>query len=670
MTTYNDVFGGSTIPPSQDRLNVISITADQTMYWPFEYSGEGISAADLIDITSDAIRTITFPAANSASLGSGFVIRNNGSYALIISDASGSTIGSISPGQSKYHYIENNSTAAGTWRIVTWGTGSSTAEASALVDAGLTVLSGRLATGIEVVESSASMSITSAHRSDLVVNTGGSVTFTLDEASTLGSEFYVVVRNSGSGTLTLATTSSQTIDGVLTIDIAPEETATIVRNGSSFYSFGQGRSTNFSFVQTNYITSATTVTVSSSEAGGYMLNFAGNPASAMTVTLPSVASIYYVYNNTSTTKDITFRTSGSGSTTVVPSGQRSILFCDSLNVVSAQSPATSGAVQFVDGSAANPAVTFSADPDTGFYRVGANTIGVTLNGVNIGNFDSTGWTGYVSGISPTILGYLSTLSSDVQVQIDSKEATGVAASLVTAHTSDTTDAHDASAISYLGSTDLIATDVESALDELDTEKQPKDATLTALSGALTAANKIPYATATDTLGELDFKDEDDMASNSATAVPSQQSTKAYADTKNIATQVPPGTSGNVLTSNGTIWTSAANSSQFSNSYISPTPTTYTATLILTESHGLSSIPKLVRVVMRCVDVSGDAGYSHNDEVDLSSYDSPGFIAMSIWSSSTQVGVAINGTVRVVNKSTGAITSITTTKWKILLMAWN
>lgn len=55
------------------------------------------------------------------------------------------------------------------------------------------------------------------------------------------------------------------------------------------------------------------------------------------------------------------------------------------------------------------------------------------------------------------------------------------------------------------------------------------ATLVALDGALTAAGKIPYATALDTLGELDFKDEDDMASNSATAVPSQQSVKAYVD---------------------------------------------------------------------------------------------------------------------------------------------
>jgi len=67
--------------------------------------------------------------------------------------------------------------------------------------------------------------------------------------------------------------------------------------------------------------------------------------------------------------------------------------------------------------------------------------------------------------------------------------------------------------------------------------QPLDATLTALASALTAANKIPYATALNTLGELDFKDEDNMASNSATALPSQQSVVAYIATEIAAIQL-------------------------------------------------------------------------------------------------------------------------------------
>lgn len=51
---------------------------------------------------------------------------------------------------------------------------------------------------------------------------------------------------------------------------------------------------------------------------------------------------------------------------------------------------------------------------------------------------------------------------------------------------------------------IAATTVQAAIDELDSEKQPLDATLTALAGMATAANKLIYATGADTFATADL----------------------------------------------------------------------------------------------------------------------------------------------------------------------
>ena len=51
-----------------------------------------------------------------------------------------------------------------------------------------------------------------------------------------------------------------------------------------------------------------------------------------------------------------------------------------------------GAGKHLDGTAANPAIKFIQDQDTGFYRVGANEIGVAVGGLNVASFGSTGLT--------------------------------------------------------------------------------------------------------------------------------------------------------------------------------------------------------------------------------------------------------------------------------------
>jgi len=386
-------FTGDVIQPTDVSYRSVSLTANTTLAWPVNGNATGNVVARIMDVTaSSAGLNLTLPPATQASVGSDSLIRNVGSNSFNVLDNAGGAVATIAAGQARYIYITTNATDAGTWGSIAFGAGASNADAATLAGYGLRAITTTLNTAHQVNTFSNAYTAVAADRADTFVWTGGSDTLTLTSAVTLGNDWFILLRNGGSGNLAVVPSSGQLIDGSASISLAPSDSCMICCSGAAFYTVGLGRSTQFNFTQLTKAVSAGTYTLTATEAANVIQKYTGTIVSPVTVVVPQTIQVYYITNQASSS--ITFTTGAAGAATVsVPGSQQVILLCDSVNLFNASTIAVGGSsLSLVSGTVGSPSLSFLSEASTGMYYVGTGEVGLAILGVKRFGLTATGLT--------------------------------------------------------------------------------------------------------------------------------------------------------------------------------------------------------------------------------------------------------------------------------------
>jgi hypothetical protein len=384
--SYNSPFTGNVVQPTDVSYRAITLSANTQLEWPINGNATDDYAARIMEVTATAgSLLLEMPPANQASVGNDALIRNVGANTFTVADYDGNTIVSVAAGQAKYIYIETNPDEAGTWGVIAFGVGTSNVDAATLAGYGLLAVGNTLNQSHPVNTVSADLTVGVANRAQTIVWTGGAGTLTLTSGTTLGDNWFVLVRNNGTGTLSIAPSGGQLIDSAAAIDLQPNDSCFVICSGSAFFTVGIGRSTEFNFTQLTKAVTTGTVTLTPAEASNVIQKYTGTLSGNVTVELPQTIQVYYITNQTDGTGsnfDIIFTTGVSGSgTAIVPANQQAILLCDSVNLFNAATVAA-GIVnpQLSNGTVGAPSLSFASEANTGVYRPGAGQFAITILG--------------------------------------------------------------------------------------------------------------------------------------------------------------------------------------------------------------------------------------------------------------------------------------------------
>lgn len=392
--SYTSPFTGDVIVPTDVSYQEIALTTNKTLVWPTFATGSDLYASRIIDATANAVgRTLTMPAADQVSVGTDSLISNLGANDFDVLDNDGGVICTVESGKSQYIYVTDNTSAAGVWGVIAFGSTTSSPNASALAGLGLVAISTTLNQSHPASSFANGYTFVANDRAQTKIWSSGSGSVTLPDASTIGDNWFFLLKNNGTGTVIVNCSGADTIDGNSTKNFAPDESGFIICTGAEFVTVGYGQSSTFVFSALVKPVTTGTYLITPSEASNTIQEYVGNLTGNVIAQYPPAVNLYVISNQvTDNGYSLTITTGVSGgANAIVPPGQQVTLICDGTNFLNANTvQAGATAISLVNGSVGTPALNFALETSTGIYRPGAGQMNISVLGTDLVEFDSTG----------------------------------------------------------------------------------------------------------------------------------------------------------------------------------------------------------------------------------------------------------------------------------------
>ncbi len=350
MPIYTDVFGGANIYPSEISYSAIALSADVVLSWPEETSTNDNLATRIIDVTASAAGfNIFLPDAAKSGTGNTILFNNQGAYTFTVKDADGVQVGTIDSGTLWQIYLTDNTTTAGTWQLLQYGSTVSIANASALAGTGIVAVGALLSQSVPITSFNSDYSAGVSDRAKMYNWTGAGGTLTLPDPVTTGTNWFMYLRNSGTGAIVADAPGTTTINDTSFLSFQPGESAIIATDGANFFTIGFGQSATFAFDYTVIAVGGTgNYTLSGSELNRVSYRFTGVKTGNRVIIVPATVQQYWVDNETTGSYTFTVKTAA-GTGVVVADGERAILYSDGTNVLRADTAGVSYPIAVAQG---------------------------------------------------------------------------------------------------------------------------------------------------------------------------------------------------------------------------------------------------------------------------------------------------------------------------------